>query len=89
MWLLPEAAVNVYRRVTYFRIKMCSRYVLLGICCASMVKYKICRLLEHRLVGLSQATNAQPHCIFGGKVKFFGSSADIIYGIVCPIGGAV
>lgn len=33
---------------TYFIVKICSRYVLLGICCASMVKYKVCRLLEHR-----------------------------------------
>ena len=26
-----------------------------------MVRYKICRLLEHRSVGLSQVINAQPH----------------------------
>ena len=48
-------------RVTYFKLKMCSRYVLLEICCASMVRYKVCRLLEHRLVGLLQATKVQPH----------------------------
>jgi hypothetical protein len=89
MWSLPEAAVSGYRRVTYFRTKMCSRYILLGICCASMVKYKICRLLEHRLKGLLQERMRQPYCIFGGKVKFFYLSADIIYGKVCPIGGAV
>jgi len=31
-----------------------------------MVRYKICRLLEHRSVGLSQVINAQPHsCDWG------------------------
>lgn len=35
-------------RNTYFKGKICSRCVLLEICCASMVRYKIYRLLEHR-----------------------------------------
>ena len=62
MGLLPQAGRRTEPEGgTYFKVKICSRYVLLEICCASMVRYKICRLLEHRLVGLSQARNAQPH----------------------------
>ena len=62
MGLLPQAEKRTGSEARYiFQRKICSRYVLLEICCASMVRYKVCRLLEHRSVGLSQARNAQPH----------------------------
>ncbi len=71
----PQAGQRIVPdRGTYFKGKICSRYVLLEICCASMVRYKVCRLLEHRLVGLSQAMNAQPHScllVYCDKSAFF------------------
>ncbi len=71
--------------VTYFKVKICSRCVLLGICCASMVRYKICRLLEHRW----RTPPDDRRGFFQKRVIFPVIPADISYGEVCPIGGAV
>ena len=49
---------------TYFQGKICSRYVLLEICCASMVRYKVCRLREHRWVGLRRGRMRSPTLVF-------------------------